>query len=75
MYKKNIVGPQIRKARKELRVTQMQLATQLQLLGIKIDRSGIAKIESRRRPTSDIEIAAIAKILKVSISGLFEEGD
>jgi transcriptional regulator with XRE-family HTH domain len=40
---------------------------------INIDRSGIAKIETDRRPVSDIEIAAIAKILKVPISWLFEE--
>jgi transcriptional regulator with XRE-family HTH domain len=51
----------------------MELAAQLQLLGIIIDRSGIAKLESGRRPASDIEIAAIAKILKVPISWLFED--
>jgi len=47
----------------------------LQLLGITIDRSGIAKLESRRRPASDIEVAAIAKVLKVTIPWLFEESN
>jgi len=73
MRRKNIVGPRVRKARKELQVTQMGLAAQLQLLGISIDRSAIAKLESGRRPASDIEVAAIAKVLKVPISWLFEE--
>ena len=73
MQRRNIVGLRVRKARKEVRVTQMELAAQLQLLGIIIDRSGIAKLESGRRPASDIEIAAIAKILKVPISWLFED--
>ena len=73
MRRKNIVGPRVRKARKESQVTQMELAAQLQLLGISIDRSAIAKLESGRRPASDIEIAAIAKVLKVPISWLFEE--
>ena len=73
MRRKNIVGPRVRKARKESQVTQTELAAQLQLLGISIDRSAIAKLESGRRPASDIEVAAIAKVLKVPISWLFEE--
>jgi transcriptional regulator with XRE-family HTH domain len=50
----------------------MELATQLQLMGVAIDRSGIAKLENGRRPAPDIEVAAIAKVLKVSIPWLFE---
>ncbi len=73
MRRKNIVGSRVRKARKESRITQMELAARLQLLGIIIDRSGIAKLESGRRPASDIEVAAIASLLKVPISWLFEE--
>jgi len=73
MRRKNIVGPRVRKARKESQVTQTELAAQLQLLGISIDRSAITKLESGRRPASDIEVAAIAKVLKVPISWLFEE--
>jgi len=44
----------------------------LQLMGVAIDRSGIAKLENGRRPAPDIEVAAIAKVLKVSIPWLFE---
>lgn len=73
--RKNIVGSRVRKARRDSRITQMELATQLQLMGVAIDRSGIAKLESGRRPASDIEVAAIAKVLKVSIPWLFEESD
>ena len=51
----------------------MKLAAEMQLLGMKIDRSVIAKLESGRRPVSDIEIIAIAKILNVPISELFED--
>jgi len=53
----------------------MELAAQLQLMGVAIDRSGIAKLESGKRPVSDIEAAAIAKVLKVSIPWLFEESN
>jgi len=73
--RKNIIGSRVRKARKESRVTQMELAARLQVLGITIDRSGIAKLESGRRPASDIEVATIAKVLKVTIPWLFEESN
>lgn len=72
---KNIVGPRIREARKKQKVTQLGLAAQLQLMGVTIDRSAIAKIETNRRPISDIEIAAIARILKVEIAWLFKDSD
>lgn len=73
--RKNIVGSRVRMARKGSGITQMELAAQLQLLGITIDRSGIAKLESGRRPASDVEIVAIAKVLKVTIPWLFEESN
>ena len=73
MRKKNIIGSRIRKARRDSHFTQMKLATQMQLLGVRIDRAGIAKIETGIRPVSDIEITAIAKILQVSLLSLFEE--
>lgn len=73
MHRKNIVGLRIRKARKEARITQTKLAAQLQLLGLKIEQTSIAKIESGRRPATDIEIFAIAKVLNVSVASLFKD--
>jgi len=73
MHKKNIVGSRVRKARKQSKLTQMELAARLQVLRIKIDRPAISKLESGSRPVSDMEVAAIAKALKVTISSLFEE--
>jgi len=72
---KNIVGSRVRQARKQAGVTQMDLAARLQLLSITIDRSGVAKLESGRRPASDVEVAAISKILNVPILWLFEAAD
>lgn len=73
MQRKNIVGARVRKARKESKITQMELAAKLQVLSIKIDRPAISKLETGSRPVTDIEVAAIAKILKVPISWLFQE--
>ena len=75
MQKKNIIGSRVRKARKEAKITQIDLAARLQVLGIKIDQAGMSKLEGGNRPVTDIEVAAIAKILKVPISRLFKEND
>jgi transcriptional regulator with XRE-family HTH domain len=44
-------------------------------MGLKMERTGIAKVESGRRPVSDIEIIAIAKVLKIPISSLFTDSE
>lgn len=72
MTRKNVVGLRIKAARKDAGMSQSKLAAELQLQGIKIDRTIIAKLESGKRPVSDIEIIKIAKILKVSVPSLFE---
>lgn len=43
--RKNIVGIRIKATRKEAKVSQMKLAAEMKLLGIRIDRSTIAKLE------------------------------
>ena len=72
--RKNIVGARIRKARKDAKppVTQLELVARLQVLGTKIDQGRLSKIETGQRPVSDIEIAAIAKALRIQVSLLFE---
>jgi len=73
VQKRNIIGSHVRKARKASKITQKDLVAQLQVLGIKIDQAGLSRLENGNRPVTDIEIAAIAEILKVPISRLFEE--
>ena len=75
MRKRNIVGAKVSKARKMANppVTQMDLVARLELLGMKIDQSGVSKIESGQRPVSDVEVVALAKALRVSMAWLLEE--
>ncbi len=77
MEKRNIVGTRVRQARKVAipPITQLNLAARLQVLGLSIDQSGLSKLESGRRPVSDVEVAALAKALKVSVSWLLGETD
>ena len=72
---RNMVGPKIREARYRSgqKVTQEELAARLQASGIDIDRTAISKIESGRRPISDLEILAICKSLGVDVATLFNE--
>jgi transcriptional regulator with XRE-family HTH domain len=73
--KKNIVGARVQKARKAAKppITQNDLVARLQLHNMNIDQSGLSKLENGQRPVSDIEVVAIAKALKVSVSWLLEE--
>ena len=73
--KKNIVGSRVREARKAVKpqITQLDLVARLQSLSLSIDQSGLSKIENGQRPDTDIEIAALAKALKVSVAWLFNE--
>lgn len=67
----NIVGPQIRKARYQLDLSQEQLATRCQLLGLDISRSTLAQIEICVRFVSDQELLVLASVLGVTTDDLF----
>lgn len=67
----NIVGPQIRKARYQLSLSQEQLAARCQLLGLDISRSSLAQIEIRVRFVSDEELLVLASILNVTTDDLY----
>jgi transcriptional regulator with XRE-family HTH domain len=73
--KKNIVGASVRQARKISKppLTQLDLIARLQVIGMMIDQPALSKIESGRRPVTDIEVVALAKALKVSVASLLED--
>jgi len=72
--KKNIVGVRVKQARRAAKppITQADLIARLQLLDMNIDQPGLSKIENGQRPVSDIEVLALAKALKVSLTWLLE---
>lgn len=73
--RKNLCGPRIREARTRLQMTQGDLAIQLQLSGIVIERDCISRIEIGTRFVADYELRALAQILKVSVPWLLEMED
>lgn len=67
----NLVGPQIRKLRYEKGWTQAYLAGQLQIIGLDISRSTLAKIEARLIVVPDYRLLYFTKVFNVRIEQLF----
>lgn len=68
--KSNISGKIIEQYREKLKMSRDELASQLQLLGINIDRTGILRIENNQVILKDFELVAICKILKINYKDL-----
>lgn len=64
-------GKNIRRIRKEKKLTQDQLAAQLQLNGCYITRSALAKIEVGQRHLYPDEILLLKEILNVDFNDMF----
>jgi len=60
----NVCGVNIAAFRKELGISQRQLADRLQLVGIDVDKNAIQRIEAGKRFVTDIEIVGFSKVLK-----------
>ena len=72
-YPANIVGPQIRKLRGKLDLTQEELAANCQLTGLDISRSTLGQIEARLRYVTDEELMVVAALLGVALESLYPE--
>lgn len=73
----NLVGSRVREARyfSHPKLTQVDLASKLQIRGLNIDQSQVSKIESGIRPVSDLEVVVLARLFNVSSSWLLGETD
>lgn len=68
----NFCGKKISALRKNLKISQRELADRLQLIGLDIDKNAIQRIECGKRFITDIELLAISKVFNVEISTLFK---
>ena len=62
----NLSGKRIRSLRKQLRLSQRELADQMQLLGIDMDKNAVQRIEAGLRFVTDIELREFARYFSVS---------
>ena len=73
--RKNIIGKNVRLLRKNAKLTQEQLAIEVQLLGFEFERIAIVRIEKGNRFVADYEVLALAQALNVSVGTLYENID
>lgn len=69
----NIVGHNIKKMRKKNKMSQQELSNKLELLGVYVCRGSVSRIEDKSRTVTDIELFAIAQVLNVSVTELFNK--
>ena len=67
----NIIGENIKRIRKENKITQEDLCARMQVMGYQISRSDISKLENGKKFIADFEVYGFAKALKISILDLF----
>jgi transcriptional regulator with XRE-family HTH domain len=67
----NVVGAQVRKLRKEHRLTQDMLAARCGTLGWDISRGTLSKVEARLRCVTDRELWYLATALRVTLETLY----
>lgn len=68
--RKNISGNRIYEARTKNRLSQSDLAAQMQIAGVMIERDSISRIEIGSRFVPDYELIVFARVLKVSVPWL-----
>ena len=69
----NLIGDNLRRLRKERKMSQQELADKPETLAIYICRGSISRIEDKQRTVTDIELYGLAKILNVKITDLFNK--
>ena len=72
--KKNLIGGNLKKLRRMLKVSQQELSNKLELLGVYVCRGSISRIEDYSRTVTDIELFAIADVLGVTPGDLYVNG-
>ncbi len=70
--RKNLIGAGVKRLRKKQKMSQQMLSNKLELLGVYVCRGSISRIEDFSRTVTDIELYAIASVLGVEPSELYE---
>ena len=68
----NICGKNVAHFRKDLHISQRELADRLQIVGLDVDKNAIQRIECGKRFVTDIELKALAIVLERSYSELLD---
>lgn len=69
---KNLVGLRLKALRERDHLSQRDLAHQLQLIGMDMDKNVITRIETNQRYVTDLELRAIAQVFHVTYEYLID---
>lgn len=69
----NICGKNVANIRKNMKISQRQLADMLQLNGLDVDKNAVQRIECGKRFVTDIELIAISQVLGVGYEALLSQ--
>lgn len=67
---RNLIGARVTQARLSLGMKQVELLAKLQLAGVDMSIPALSLLEGQKRPVTDIELVALAEILRVSVPWL-----
>lgn len=70
--KRNLISEKLIRLRQEHGFSQRELAHQLQLIGMDMDKNVITRIETNKRYVTDIELRALASVFKISYNELLD---
>lgn len=69
---KNIIGERLKLLRNAAGLSQRDLARELQLIGIDMDKNVITRIETNKRYVTDFETQALKQLFNVSYDYLID---
>lgn len=69
---KNLIGERLKELRMNANMSQRDLARQLQLIGIDMDKNVITRIETNKRYVTDFELQALKEIFNISYNYLID---
>lgn len=69
---KNLIGERLRELRADKGLSQRDLARELQLIGIDMDKNVITRIETNKRYVTDFELQALKQVFGVSYDYLID---
>lgn len=70
---RNMIGANVTKLRKLNKMSQNELATNMQLLGVDINLTSLSKLEGQTRMVTDREVFVIAQIFHIKMEDLFKD--
>lgn len=69
---KNLIGERLKELRGRFNYSQRDLARELQLIGMDMDKNVITRIETNKRYVTDFELQALKQIFNVSYDYLID---